>query len=104
MTDSPRTVNRWLDAYIQQCSTFDGLAQALARSPVHESSDCRLAIDAGTALVRRAAEAGTLRADVDADDVWHLAGAIAWVSGQLPLDPDRRTRLLEMMLDGIRRR
>ena len=103
-TDPLTAVNRWLDAYIELCGTFDGLAQALTRAPVHESSDCRLAIDAGTALIRRAAEAGTLRADIDADDVWHLAGAMAWVSGQLPPDPDRRTRLLRMMLDGMRPR
>jgi hypothetical protein len=47
---------------------------------------------------------GDLRADTDADDVRALAAAIAWVSGQLPPDPDRRTRLLQMVLDGIRAR
>ncbi|MFD9189197.1 hypothetical protein ACFWCA_13325 [Streptomyces phaeochromogenes] len=72
---------------------YDGLAQALARTPVHESDTCRLSLDAGT-----------LRADMDADDVRHLAAAIAWVGGQLPPDPDRRTRLLRMMLDGLRPR
>jgi hypothetical protein len=56
------------------------------------------------ALVRRAAEAGVLRADTDAADVQALAAAIAWVDGQSPPDPDRRTRLLRMMLEGIRPR
>ncbi|MFJ5226969.1 TetR/AcrR family transcriptional regulator [Streptomyces sp. NPDC088400] len=103
-TDPLRAVNRWLDAYIEQCGTFEGLAQALARRPAHESSSCRLAFDAGSALIRRAAAAGALRADIDADDVRHLAEAIACVSGQPPTDPHRRTRLLGMMLDGIRPR
>ena len=105
-TDPLAAVNRWLDAYIEQGSMFEGLARTLACPPAiaHENSSCQLAIDAGTALIRRAAEAGTLRADVDADDVRHLAAAIAWVSGQLPPAPDRRSRLLQMMLDGIRPR
>ena len=45
-----------------------------------------------------------LRADVDPDDVRHLAAAIAWADSQLPPDPDRRARLLRTMLDGIRPR
>ncbi|MGW3943239.1 SbtR family transcriptional regulator, partial [Streptomyces phaeochromogenes] len=92
-TDPLKAVSRWLEAFIEQCSVHDGLAQAVARTPVHESDTCRLSLDAGT-----------LRADMDADDVRHLAAAIAWISGQLPPDPDRRTRLLRMMLDGLRPR
>nr|WP_281198620.1 hypothetical protein [Streptomyces phaeochromogenes] len=41
---------------------------------------------------------------MDAYDVRHLAAAMARVGGQLPPDPDRRTRLLRMMLDGLRPR
>ncbi|MFF1360041.1 hypothetical protein [Streptomyces sp. NPDC058297] len=51
-----------------------------------------------------AAEAGALRADTDAADVQALAAAIAWVDGQSPPAPDRRTRLLRKMLDGTRPR
>ncbi|MFD3376511.1 MULTISPECIES: TetR/AcrR family transcriptional regulator [unclassified Streptomyces] len=103
-TDPLKAVSRWLEAYIEQCGMYDGLAQALARTPVHESDNCRLSIDAGTELIRRAADAGALRADSDADDIRHLAAAIAWISGQLPPEPHRRTRLLRMMLDGLRPR
>ncbi|WP_326762239.1 hypothetical protein [Streptomyces phaeochromogenes] len=88
-----KAVSRWLEAFIEQCSVYDGLAQALACTPVHESDTCLLSLDAGT-----------LRADMDAYDVRHLAAAIAWVGGQLSPDPDRRTRLLRMMLDGLRPR
>ena len=101
--DRLTAVHRWLDAYVEQSSMYEGLARTLANPPpaVDENSTCWQAIKAGMALITRAAETGTLRADTDANDVRALASAIAWVSGQLPPDPDRRTRLLRMVLDGI---
>jgi hypothetical protein len=53
-------------------------------------------------LISRAAGTGALRPDTDSNDVRHLAAAIAWVDGQLPPDPDRRARLVQTVLDGIR--
>ncbi|MFG1710820.1 TetR/AcrR family transcriptional regulator [Nonomuraea sp. M3C6] len=104
--DPLRVVHRWLDAYIEQSGMYEGLARSLVTPPpaADEHSSCWLAIKAGMALVRRAAEAGVLRADTDAADVQALAAAIAWVDGQSPPDPDRRIRMLRMMLDGIRPR
>lgn len=104
--DPLRAVNRWLDAYIEQSSMYEGLARTLASPPAaaDEHSICWRAIEVGMALIRGAAEAGALRADADADDVRHLGAAIAWVDGQLPPDPNRRARLLQMVLDGIRPR
>ncbi|MFG3371002.1 hypothetical protein ACIPWY_40070 [Streptomyces sp. NPDC090032] len=69
-----------------------GFGSELGHPPpaADEHSSCWPAIKAGMALVRRAAEAGVLRADTDAADVQALAAAIAWVGGQSPLDPDRR--------------
>ena len=104
--DLLRAVHRWLDAYIEQSARYEGLARTLASPPAvaDEHSICWRAIEAGMALIRGAAEAGALRADAGADDVRHLAVAIAWVDGQLPPDPDRRARLLQTVLDGIRPR
>jgi AcrR family transcriptional regulator len=98
--------HRWLDAYIEQSGRYEGLARTLASPPAvaDEQSICWRAIEVGMALIRRAAEAGALRVDADADDVRHLCAAIAWVDGQLPPDPDRRARLVQMVLDGIRPR
>src|ERR1700754_4442414 len=72
--DPLRAVSRCLDAYIEQCSMYEGLARTLVNPPAvtHESSNCQLATDASTALIRRAARAGMLRADVDADEVRHM--------------------------------
>ncbi|MFF1684925.1 MULTISPECIES: hypothetical protein [unclassified Streptomyces] len=95
-----------LDASIEQSGTYEDLARSLVTPPpaADEHSSCRLAIKAAMALVCRAAEAGVLHADTDAADVQALAAAIAWADGLSPPDPDRRTRLLRMMIDGMRPR
>jgi hypothetical protein len=67
----------WLDAYVQQTSMFDGLAQPLAISrgrPATSRAPAELARSAGGALVARAAAAGLVRDDIDIDDVLHMVG------------------------------
>ncbi|MFI6094055.1 TetR/AcrR family transcriptional regulator [Lentzea sp. NPDC051213] len=97
--DPLSALTRWLQAYIDQNSMYEGVARTFASPPPDgdERSSCRLALDVGAALIHRAV-------DADADDVRALASAIAWIDGQLPPDPERRARLLRMMLDGIRPR
>jgi AcrR family transcriptional regulator len=102
--DQLAAVHRWLDAYIEQSGKYQGLARTLANPPAaaDEQSICWRAIEVGMNLISGAAETGALRPDTDANDVRHLAAAIAWVDGQLPPDPDRRARLVRTVLDGIR--
>jgi AcrR family transcriptional regulator len=102
--DPLAAVDQWLSAYIEQGSMFDGLAQTLASPPAAagEDSNCRRARDAGAALLRRATDAGVLRADVDYLDVLDLSAAIAWVGQQSGRDTAQRERLLRTIFDGIR--
>jgi AcrR family transcriptional regulator len=102
--DQLKAVHRWLDAYIEQSGKYQGLARTLASPPAaaDEQSICWRAIEVGMNLIDRAAETGALRPGTDSNDVRHLAAAIAWVDGQLPPDPDRRARLVQTVLDGIR--
>ncbi|MFE4368066.1 TetR/AcrR family transcriptional regulator [Streptomyces sp. NPDC056835] len=101
--DRLKAVHRWLDAYIEQSSMYEGLARTLASPPAaaDEHSVCWRAIEVGMTLIRGAAESGALRAETDAEDVRAMAVAIAWADGALPPDSDRRARLLRMLLDGI---
>ncbi|MEV6175034.1 helix-turn-helix domain-containing protein [Streptomyces sp. NPDC051954] len=105
--DRLKAVHLWLDAYIEQSGMYEGLARTLVNpqaAAVDEQSICWRAIEVGMTLIRRAGEAGVLRADADAEDVRSIAVAIAWMDGALPPDPTRRGRLLRMVLDGIRPR
>jgi AcrR family transcriptional regulator len=98
-------LHQWLDAYIEQGSTFQGLARTLASPPptADENSTCHLARGAGAALVARAVDAGHLRDDVDVDDVLDMAAAIAWIGEQPERDATQRARLLGVVVDGLRR-
>jgi len=97
-------LRQWLGAYIEQGSTFQGLARTLASPPptADEDSTCHLARGAGAALVARAVDAGLLRDDVDVDDVLDMAAAIAWVGEQPERDTTQRERLLRVVIDGLR--
>lgn len=104
--DALDALTRWLDAYIEQGSTFEGLARTLASPPpaADENSTCRLARSAGAALIERAADAGMVRDDVGIDDVLDMAAAIAWIGEQPLRDATQRKRLLRIVIDGLRPR
>jgi AcrR family transcriptional regulator len=96
-------LREWLAAYIAQAGMFDGLAKTLASAPTESSSACRMSRESGAELVSRAASAGAIRDDVDIADVLDLAAAIAWVGEQPARDEAQRVRLLDIVIDGIRR-
>jgi AcrR family transcriptional regulator len=102
--DPMRALRRWLDAYVEQGSMFDGLARTLVSPPRadEERSTCQLARSAGGALVARAAAAGVVRDDIDIADVLDIAAAIAWVGEQPERDAGQRDRLLRVVVDGLR--
>ncbi|WP_231639307.1 TetR/AcrR family transcriptional regulator [Mycobacterium sp. Marseille-P9652] len=102
--DALDALRRWLRAYIDQGSTFDGLARTLAYPPpaAGASGACHLAREAGAGLVRRAIDEGLVRDDVDIRDVLDLAAAIAWLGEQPDRSADQRLRLLEVIVDGLR--
>jgi hypothetical protein len=101
---SGTSLRRWLDAYVEQGSMFDGLARTLASPPRadDERSTCQLARSAGGALVARVAAAGLVRDDIDIADVLDIAATIAWVGEQPERDAGQRDRLLRVVIDGLR--
>lgn len=104
--DPLQALHRWLDAYIEQGSMFQGLARTLASPPpaAGEDSTCHLARGAGAQLVARAVNAGMLRDDIGIDDVLDMAAAIAWIGEQPERDVAQRNRLLRVVIDGLRPR
>jgi AcrR family transcriptional regulator len=107
LSDDPdplEALRRWLDAYIEQGSMFQGLARTLASPPpaAGEDSTCHLVRSAGAQLVARAVNTGMLRDDVGIDDVLDMAAAIAWIGEQPERDIAQRNRLLRVIIDGLR--
>jgi AcrR family transcriptional regulator len=97
-------LSEWLHQYVGFAATKRALNEALMEAD--PGSDvlltCRTALaSAGTALVERAQREGVVRKDTQFADVVRMVGAIAMVPTE---DPEQKTRLLELALDGLRYR
>jgi AcrR family transcriptional regulator len=97
----------WMDRFVDYMTTKRGMADALRAliasggNPYAHSRDRML--DAVGRLLAAGAAAGTIRDDVSAEDVLTGLSGVTLAAG----DPDRRDqagRLLDLLLDGLRRR
>jgi hypothetical protein len=93
----------WLDRFVSYASAKRGMGNAL-RAMVSCSdlfTDARaMNLAAISRLLAAGVEAGTIRADVEAEDVLHAIGAI-WALGDDGWD-ERARRLLRLLMDGLR--
>jgi AcrR family transcriptional regulator len=99
----------WLRALNAYASASRGLAATLLRSR-HEAGlperddSCEANIAAaGGELLERARAAGTVRPDLRINDLIALVNAISLATEHTP-DPDEADRLLDVAIDGIRRK
>jgi AcrR family transcriptional regulator len=104
--DDPfEAMETWLGAWMRHGQAYNGLAESLAEAEAAGtclSTTCEQIRAALGGLLQRAQDEGLVRADVTADDVVALASSIAWVS-ERAVQP-RPTRLLRVVLDGLRPR
>ena len=93
----------WLHEFVGYAATKRALADELlatidAEAPVFVA--CRTAItDAGELLLRRAQDAGVVRADTSFSDVGRMVSGIAAIRNA---DPGQTERILDLALDGLR--
>ena len=94
----------WMDRFVAYMTTKRGMGDALRAliasggNPFSESRD-RLT-DAVTTLLRAGAEAGTLRSDLDPDDVLISLSGLTLAT----TDVGQAGRLLDLLMDGLRPR
>jgi AcrR family transcriptional regulator len=97
----------WMDRYIDYMTTKRGMAEALRAviesggNPYAHSRD-RLTGAIG-AMLAAGVEAGSLRADVEAADVFAALSGVSLTAGR-PEQRDQAGRLLDLLLDGLRPR
>ena len=94
----------WFRRYVGFAGTKRALNEALLEADPDSNvlATCRAALgSAGTALIRRAQDAGVVRADVEFADVGRMVAGIALVP---TVDDEQKQRLLELALDGLRYR
>jgi AcrR family transcriptional regulator len=96
----------WLKELLVQANAFRGMAAPLAMALQEQGSDpsalSTAVLDGGARLLARAQESGAVRPDANFPDLVKLVGGIAWASGRAK-EPDRVNRLLELVMDGLRR-
>jgi AcrR family transcriptional regulator len=108
-SDAPdEALAAWLRALMTFSSTKQSLISALLATIGKESdllSTCSKVLwDAAEILLKRAQEAGAVRADADARDLIRLVHAVNIATQRAPADPGQSERLLGLILDGLRPR
>jgi AcrR family transcriptional regulator len=95
----------WLQRFVGYVATKQALADelfAIAERDAAVFAGCRAMLHAaGEPLLRRAQEAGIVRADVTIDEVVRMVGGIAKIPADDPADVQR---VLAVALDGLRYR
>ncbi|MER6077431.1 helix-turn-helix domain-containing protein [Streptomyces sp. NPDC001833] len=93
----------WLHEVVVHAAAYRGLSRALmSASPASALSRCGTPMrEAGNALLTRAQDAGTVRADVQIADLLQLTHAIALAAEESTGDPQLADRLLTLTLKGL---
>jgi AcrR family transcriptional regulator len=106
LRDRPETaLAEWMDRFVDYAVTKRGLSTAL-RSAVSSDSEWyddarRRIIETLTTLLDAGKEAGTIRADVDAESLIHATGAI-WLIPDEPGWDEHARKVLALLMDGLR--
>ncbi|MCU1655811.1 MAG: TetR/AcrR family transcriptional regulator [Pseudonocardiales bacterium] len=97
----------WMDRFVDYMTTKRGMAEALRAviasggNPFAHSRD-RL-VTAITTLVHAASKAGTVRSDVEPEDVLTSLSGVSLAAGA-PAQREQADRLLDLLMDGLRYR
>ena len=99
-------LRRWMHANVAFVATKQGMSAALAVA-VHTSSDLSTSSltrlrDAADVIVRRGINAGSIRSDIDADDILRTIFGLCYMHDQ-PGWQSNVHRLVDVFADGLRR-
>ena len=106
-TDQPEAaLVAWLREFADSTTVYRGLPAAVMAALGDEGSQlhaaCQAMQAAGAQLLARAQQAGAVRPEVTAMDLFAFAAAVGWASEQAPGQPDLADRLTSLMLTGMR--
>lgn len=106
-TDDPAgALESWLHRLLRHTATYKGLAAAIVASSRDPHSALAAACDplheTGRALVRRAQQAGAIRADITSADIHRLVHAIGIATEPLADHYATATRMLTVTMAGLR--
>ncbi|MEV0969678.1 TetR/AcrR family transcriptional regulator [Microtetraspora glauca] len=102
-----RAIRAWMDRFVDYMTTKRGMSDALRAvissggNPFAHSRDRMVA--AVTALLGAGAAAGTVRSDIDPEDLLTMLSGVPLTAGE-PARRDQARRLLDLLMDGLRYR
>lgn len=103
--DPVDALTKWLYAVAVHSTAYRGLAKAIMSAPDAKMPACKALLrSSGAELLRRAQEAGEVRADADIGDLLKLTNAIVLTAENNRDDRDLFGRLMTLTVDGLRTR
>jgi AcrR family transcriptional regulator len=98
-------LERWMERYVDYAATKRGMSDAL-RAIIESGNDIYAdtrgqLLAAFATLLQAGVDAGTLRTDIDADDVFRATGSI-FLLPQQDGWREQANRLLRLLIDGLR--
>jgi AcrR family transcriptional regulator len=109
LADMPpeQALRTWMDHFIEYMTTKRGMAEALRQviaSGGNPFAHSRVKLTSAVGeFLEAGAREGTLRSDVEVDDVLASLGGVALVAGE-PQQRAQAGRLLDLLMDGLRAR
>lgn len=91
----------YLEELVRHTNVYRGLAASLGTVLQVGTPGCVATSEEGVRLLRRAHEAGVVRADVSFDDLICVATAVSLATEKLASSKDRVAHLVGLFLDGI---
>jgi AcrR family transcriptional regulator len=101
--DPAAALTEWLRAVAVHSTMYRGLSAAVVEASDAKMPACKAALrSAGGELLRRAQQAGTVRADATIADLLRLTYAFVLVAEKNPEDKGLFERLMSFTIDGLR--
>ena len=95
----------WLRELLGQTTTFRGLAASVTVTMLTEGTElyhsCHAMKDAAGRLLRRAQDAGEIRADLELAELLLLVHGAGWAAEQVQGGAERAGRLLALLTEGL---
>ncbi|CAM3794066.1 TetR/AcrR family transcriptional regulator [Kibdelosporangium persicum] len=107
--DEFEALSTWLRAALDHGLTYRGLSATVMNAALDRGTDLASTwhaelFEVGAALLARARRSGTIVADAHDADVLKMIGAIAWAAHDAPDSSAQASRLLVLLLNGLRPR
>jgi len=104
--DAGEALNEWLIELARHLSSFDGLPDSVAEAVCDPESPltapCSSMKKSTALLLKRAQDAGEVRDDVKADDLFVFASSLAWAANKSGYTRDDLRRVLNLFIAGLR--